>query len=95
MAVEVDAEGSLELPGLANGLKIHGRLDRVDMGSDLNRTRIIDYKFKTSPLMKSQDRDLLVSGVRGHYLQPPLYSLMSLFTSSKRWVVRAQHEVFF
>ena len=92
MAVEVDAEGSLALPGLlASGLKIHGRLDRVDVGNDSSCTRIIDYKFKTSPLMKSQERDLLASGVRGHYLQPPLYSLMSLFTTQKDGR-KAQHK---
>ncbi len=79
VAVEVDATGQMELPGVFSDVKIYGRLDRVDGNRETGDFRIIDYKLKMSAKMKSEERDLLVSGIRGTFLQPPVYSLMSEF----------------
>ncbi|MGH9493233.1 MAG: PD-(D/E)XK nuclease family protein, partial [Terriglobales bacterium] len=37
-----------------------------------------DYKYRQGREMKSQDRDLFVSAIRGFRLQPPLYALMAI-----------------
>ncbi|GJL55658.1 MAG: hypothetical protein NPIRA02_27900 [Nitrospirales bacterium] len=78
-AVEIQAEGSVdvEVPQVGT-LKIHGRLDRIDRHAMTETYRVVDYKLKTGSHQQSQDRDLLASGVRGRYLQPALYSLMSV-----------------
>jgi ATP-dependent helicase/nuclease subunit B len=76
IAFEVEAEGLLD--GLGpdlNSLKVHGRLDRVDLGPS-SSIRVVDYKFKLGRKMNSIDRDLLASAIRGFRLQPPLYALM-------------------
>lgn len=75
---EVEAEGRLE--GLESSalepLKISGRLDRIDRREAPPGLRIVDYKYRQSREMQSQDRDLLTAAVRGFRLQPPLYALM-------------------
>ncbi len=80
IAVEVDAKGQIELTGLSfSALKVHGRLDRVDYNDVTKKFRVVDYKFKSSSKIKSKERDLLAAGIRGHYLQPTLYSFMTAF----------------
>ena len=80
VAVEVNAEGLLQLSGVEGGsLKIVGRLDRVDVRAASKGFRIIDYKYKLGSQMKSHERDLLAASIRGLALQPPLYALMSKY----------------
>ena len=80
IAVEVEAEGQMTLPDSGpHGFKVSGRLDRIDSHDETKRFRIIDYKFKLGSKIKSQERNLLASSVRGIALQPSLYSLMSTF----------------
>jgi ATP-dependent helicase/nuclease subunit B len=77
-AFEVEADGSLE--GVDDkafkGLRVHGRLDRVDRRERPPGLRIVDYKYRVGPKMSGEDRDLAVAAVRGFRLQPPLYSVM-------------------
>lgn len=76
VAFEVEAEGTLQSErgdGVAP-IKIHGRVDRIDRHNTSGALRIIDYKFKSSSVMKADDRHLLQSAVRGSRLQPPLYT---------------------
>ena len=80
VAFEVDAEGSLVgLGSKTESLKIRGRLDRVDQRSRPSGIRVVDYKYQSGSRMKSQHRDLLLSGIRGLHLQPPLYAMMTDF----------------
>jgi ATP-dependent helicase/nuclease subunit B len=73
---ETEAEGSVFL-GAAK-LKIRGKLDRIDVRSSPPAVRIVDYKFKQGVEMGQQDRNLLLSAVRGLKLQPPLYGSMTI-----------------
>ncbi len=80
MAFEVNAEGQLRTLGSPFAhMKIRGRLDRVDFRNDPPGLRIVDYKFQAGSRMKSADRDLYLSGIRGLHLQPPIYVLMNSF----------------
>ena len=80
MAFEVNAEGLFTPLGFPfDHVKIRGRLDRIDFRDDPPGLRIVDYKFQTGTRMRSRDRDLLLSGIRGFHLQPPLYVLMNTF----------------
>jgi ATP-dependent helicase/nuclease subunit B len=74
---EVDTEGVLAR-GPSRPLKVRGRLDRVDRRETPPAFRVVDYKYRQGREMKSQDRDLLVSAIRGFRLQPPLYSLLTM-----------------
>jgi len=76
---EVEAEGSLDTvdPVAFKGLRIRGRLDRVDRRAQPPALRVIDYKYRHGGGERSADRDLLASAVRGFRLQPPLYALMT------------------
>jgi ATP-dependent helicase/nuclease subunit B len=73
---ETETEGSVLL-GAAN-LKVRGKLDRIDTRSSPPAVRIVDYKFKQGAEMGQQDRNLVLSAVRGFKLQPPLYGLMTI-----------------
>ena len=80
MAFEVNAEGHLAILGSSfSSMKIRGRLDRIDVRKDPPGLRIVDYKLQTGSRMKSGGHDLLLSGIRGFHLQPPIYTLMSDF----------------
>ncbi len=74
---EVDTEGVLERRPFGT-LKVRGRLDRVDRREAPLAFRVVDYKYRQGREMKNQDRDLLLSAVRGFRLQPPLYVLMTI-----------------
>ncbi|MDO9117693.1 MAG: PD-(D/E)XK nuclease family protein [Nitrospira sp.] len=76
VAFELDVEGTIAevLPDPSATLKLRGRVDRIDRHRDTGALRIIDYKFKTGGSMKSEDRNLLQSAMRGYRLQPPLYA---------------------
>jgi ATP-dependent helicase/nuclease subunit B len=80
IAFEVDATGSV--PGVMSGgqelLKIRGRVDRIDRRPGSDVVRIIDYKFKIGSSMKSEDRNLAQSALRGYRLQPPLYACLDI-----------------
>jgi ATP-dependent helicase/nuclease subunit B len=80
IAFEMEAQGRLD--GVAtkgrHAITVKGRLDRVDRRDDPPALRIIDYKVKVGSGMKSEDRHLLQSGVRGFRLQPPLYALIEV-----------------
>ncbi len=73
---ELDAVGTIAevLPDPTTTMSIRGRVDRIDRHRDTGAIRIIDYKFKTGGSMKSEDRNLLQSAIRGYRLQPPLYA---------------------
>jgi ATP-dependent helicase/nuclease subunit B len=75
-AFELDADGMIAdvLPDQTATLRIRGRVDRVDRHRDTGAIRIIDYKFKTGTTIKTEDRNLPQSAVRGYRLQPPLYA---------------------
>ncbi len=76
IAFEQEATGTLLLMVEEESveLKIQGRLDRLDRHRDSGVLRIIDYKYKTGSAMKTEDRNLRQSAVRGYRLQPPLYA---------------------
>jgi len=76
IAFEQDAEGTMAeiLPDPSATVRTLGRIDRIDKHRDTGAIRIIDYKFKTGGSMKSEDRNLLQSAIRGYRLQPPLYA---------------------
>ena len=80
VAFEVDAEGTI--PGVigedARPLKIRGRVDRIDRRHDSDVLRIIDYKFKIGNAIKTEDRNLAQSALRGYRLQPPLYACLNI-----------------
>ena len=77
-AFEVSAKGSVALGPDIPDLQIQGTIDRIDLRTDPPATRIVDYKFKQGSEMKSEDRNLLLSAIRGARLQPPLYASMAL-----------------
>lgn len=80
IAFEQEATGilSLVVKEESVGLKIQGRLDRLDRHRDSGILRIIDYKYKTGSAMKTEDRNLRQSAVRGYRLQPPFYTRLDL-----------------
>lgn len=80
VAFEQEATGTLSLVVEEHSikLKIQGRLDRLDRHRDSGVLRIIDYKYKTSSAMKTEDRNLRQSAVRGYRLQPPFYAHLDL-----------------
>jgi ATP-dependent helicase/nuclease subunit B len=77
-AFEVDAAGSLESVGgpELKGILVRGRLDRVDRRETPPGLRVVDYKYRHGNTMKDEDKNLVVSAVRGYRLQPPLYAAM-------------------
>ena len=80
IAFEQEATGTLLLVVEEESveLKIQGRLDRLDRHRDSGLLRIIDYKYKAGSAMKTEDRNLRQSAVRGTRLQPPLYARLDL-----------------
>ena len=76
VSFEADAGGTVAnvLSDPSTLLKIRGRVDRIDRHRDTGAVRIIDYKFKTGSAIKSEDRNLPQSAIRGYRLQPPLYA---------------------
>ncbi|MBS0152534.1 MAG: exodeoxyribonuclease V subunit gamma [Nitrospira sp.] len=80
IAFEQEATGRLSLVVKEESvsLKIQGRLDRLDRHRDSGALRIIDYKYKTGSAMKTEDRNLRQSAVRGYRLQPPFYARLDL-----------------
>jgi len=80
IAFELEASGTLSLVVEEESveLKIQGRLDRLDRHRDSGVLRIIDYKYKTGSAMKTEDRNLHQSAVRGVRLQPPFYACLDL-----------------
>ncbi|WP_455379317.1 PD-(D/E)XK nuclease family protein, partial [Petrachloros mirabilis] len=75
-AFEVEADGFVELGSNGVGLKVHGKLDRIDVRSNPPGLRIVDYKLKQGTEQKTEDRNLLLAAIRGFRLQPPLYASM-------------------
>jgi ATP-dependent helicase/nuclease subunit B len=79
--VEFEADITHPLPASwpepLNGLKIHGRMDRIDLDLSANRMRVVDYKFKFGAKPRAEDNDLDRAALRGERLQPPLYSLLA------------------
>ncbi|SLM49524.1 conserved protein of unknown function [Nitrospira japonica] len=84
-AFEVEAEGTLRIESGGEGvpMKFHGRVDRIDRHNASGALRIIDYKFKSNSAMKTDDRHLLQSAIRGSRLQPPLYTSLDLPAGGK------------
>jgi ATP-dependent helicase/nuclease subunit B len=76
---EVEADGSLEPAGgpELKGIRVRGRLDRVDRRETPPGLRVVDYKYRHGSTMKDEDKNLVVSAVRGYRLQPPLYAMMT------------------
>lgn len=78
---EVKTQTSFPLSGqeILSGLRLSGRLDRIDIkkhGSAI-RFRIIDYKFKAGTSPKKEDRGLAEAAIRAQRLQPPIYLLLA------------------
>ena len=63
-------------PKPLNGLKIRGRMDRIDYNATEKRFRVIDYKLKVQKYRQAVDKNLLRSALRGQRLQPPLYAIL-------------------
>ncbi|MCP9452122.1 MAG: exodeoxyribonuclease V subunit gamma [Nitrospira sp.] len=82
IAFEVEGEGVIPETLGGEPLKIRGRLDRLDRHRVSGALRVIDYKLKLGASMKPEDRNLVLSAVRGYRLQPPLYSCLSVQGSS-------------
>ena len=80
IAFEQEATGTLSLMVEEESveIKIQGRLDRLDRHRDSGVLRVIDYKYKTGSAMKTEDRNLRQSAVRGSRLQPPFYACLDL-----------------
>jgi ATP-dependent helicase/nuclease subunit B len=80
VAFEVDAEGTVPdlMTGESGPLKIRGRVDRIDRRPGSDGLRIIDYKFKIGAAIKTEDRNLAQSALRGYRLQPPLYACLNI-----------------
>jgi ATP-dependent helicase/nuclease subunit B len=70
---------SAAFPENVRGLKLYGRIDRLDRRDAGGRVeaRVVDYKFKTSGSRKSEENDLARGAVRGRRLQPAVYLLMA------------------
>ena len=77
---EVEAEGTLSVLDRPEWkpLKVRGRLDRVDRRETPPGFRLVDYKYRQGSKMKDDDKNLVLSAVRGFRLQPPLYALMTI-----------------
>ena len=77
---EVDADGSMDdlRMNAPSPLRVRGRIDRLDRHRDSGALRVIDYKFIIGNSMKTQDRNLLLSAVRGYRLQPPMYARLNV-----------------
>jgi ATP-dependent helicase/nuclease subunit B len=90
-AFEVNAAGPLEPVGGSElkGLRVHGRLDRVDRREQPPGLRIVDYKYRHGARKKDEDKNLVLSAVRGTRLQPPLYALMQPSASTVDFVFLA------
>ncbi len=80
IAFEQEASGTLSVvvEGESIELKIQGRLDRLDRHRDSGVLRIIDYKYKAGSAMKTEDRNLRQSAVRGYRMQPPFYARLAI-----------------
>jgi ATP-dependent helicase/nuclease subunit B len=80
VAFEIEAEGEIPtgVAGTSSGIKIRGRLDRVDRQVNNARIRIVDYKFSGGLATRTNEPDLFSDALQGRRLQPPLYSFMSL-----------------
>jgi ATP-dependent helicase/nuclease subunit B len=76
IAFEQEAEGKIPVTvrGHSVLMKIQGRVDRIDRHRESGTLRIIDYKYKTGPGMKTEDRHLVQSAVQGKRMQPPIYA---------------------
>ena len=77
---EVEAEGTLSVLDHPEWktLKVRGRLDRVDRRETPPALRVVDYKYRQGSKMKDDEKNLVLSAVRGLRLQPPLYALMTI-----------------
>ncbi len=77
-AFEVEADGSLESVGGPDlkGLRVRGRLDRVDRRDTPPGLRIVDYKYRHGGRKKDEDKNLVLAAARGTRLQPPFYAVM-------------------
>ena len=73
-----------EWPEDLRGLPVHGRLDRVDYREGDNRYRVIDYKHKSGSKPGPEDKDPVLSAIRGQKLQLPLYVLLAADYANER-----------
>lgn len=80
VAFEKEATGTMvvDVQGESVGMRIRGRMDRIDRHRVTGALRIIDYKYKTGASMKPEDRNLRQSAVRGFRVQPPMYARLDL-----------------
>jgi RecB family exonuclease len=79
-------------PENVRGLKLFGRIDRLDRREHDGRVeaRIVDYKFKAGGKRASADNDLARGAVRGQRLQPAVYLLMARDLVAEAGTVRAE-----
>lgn len=71
-------------PSPLGGLRIRGRLDRIDYRPQDHRYRVIDYKVKSKKSPSPEDKDLLRAALRGQRLQPPFYLLLGKIYAQSR-----------
>ncbi len=86
LALEVKCEGSLEggWPAIIKGLRLQGRIDRIDYHADRKCYRVIDYKLKTGKNQNTSDKNLMQAAVRAQRLQAPLYLLLAACYAAER-----------
>lgn len=81
----LEQSGAAELPtndsfpDAVKGLRVYGRLDRLDNLQENNQTvaGVVDYKFKSGKHLKTEDRNLALGAMRARNLQPAIYLLIA------------------
>jgi ATP-dependent helicase/nuclease subunit B len=81
----LEQSGAAELPtrdsfpDAVKGLRVYGRLDRLDSLRVDNQTvaGVVDYKFKSGKQLNTEDKNLALGAIRARNLQPAIYLLIA------------------
>lgn len=79
IALEAELEGAFppEWQDPLGGLRLRGKIDRVDLQREQKRLRVIDYKYRSGKNAGTTDTNPQLAAVRGDRLQLPLYILLA------------------
>ncbi|MFC2075467.1 PD-(D/E)XK nuclease family protein [candidate division KSB1 bacterium] len=83
-SLSVRLPDSIELPAALRGLKIRGRLDRLDRVEDPAATVAVDYKLRSGGSPGTADRNLIKGILRGQRMQPLFYPLLVRYAGGER-----------